>query len=101
MKQEIGIELQGDLLIEKSPKLFPVAPWTRVGDRRHLFEAWFPLSDLADPPTGGRRARPLHVVFGTLMDMEVTDDIFMRMIEKFADEGLCEGVWLRTKAKPE
>jgi hypothetical protein len=78
----------------------PISPYTRVGDRRYLFDAWFPLSDLADPPCG-RRARPLHLIFGTLMDMGITSDMpcFEKILEKFVSEGLIEGQWLKTKSE--
>lgn len=98
--KEIGVELEGRLFIEKSVNLFPVKPWTRVGDKRYLFEASFPLSDLADPPTG-KRPRPLHLVFGTMLDMEVTPDqpCYFRVLEKFVAEGLCEGRWCKKKVE--
>ena len=94
MKQKIGSELDGELLIEKSPKIFPVPTWTRVGDKRHLFETAFPLSDLVDPPCG-RRARPLHVIIGTLYDTEMNGPAYWLMLEKFASEGICAGRWCK------
>ncbi len=89
---------ENTLWIEKTPDPFPVKPWTRIGDRRHLFEAHFPVSDAAEKAYPPGSKKPVHFVFGMVYDLGIEDfAVRMKYWEKAVAEGLSDGVWLQRK----